>query len=70
MDANAREVAGNKQFVELNGTSDGFDEDDNLRDDKNTLHVHEMKEQATWLNSRESSSSLSFLFFPTSSSLT
>jgi len=47
MDANAGEVAGNKQFVELNGTSDGFDEDDNLRDDKNSLHVHGMKEQAT-----------------------
>jgi len=32
MYANAREVAGNKQFVELNGTSYGFDEYDNLHE--------------------------------------
>ena len=30
MYANAREVAGNKQLVELNGTSYRFDEDYNL----------------------------------------
>lgn len=47
MDANAGEVAGNKQFVELNGTSNGFNKDDDLREDKNNLHVHGMKEQAT-----------------------
>jgi hypothetical protein len=47
MDANAGEVAGNKQFVELNGTSDGFHKNDDLRNDENSLHVHGMEEQAT-----------------------
>jgi len=31
MNANAREVTGNKKFVKLNSTSDGFNEDDDLR---------------------------------------
>ena len=33
MDADAGEIARNKEFVELDGASDGFNEDDDLRDD-------------------------------------
>lgn len=41
MYTNAGEVARNKEFIELNSTSNGFDEDDNLRDNKDKLSCKE-----------------------------
>ena len=71
MDADTRKIAGDKEFVQFDSSSDRFYEDNNLEGEKILMkRKHQSCTDHTWLNSKESSNSFNFLFFPTSSSFT
>ena len=70
MDTDARKIAGDKELVQFDSSSDRFYEDNNLEEGKLMKRIQQLCTDHTWLNSKESSNSFNFLFFPTSSSFT
>ena len=70
MNIDGRKVTRNEQFAQFNRTRNGFNENDDLSREVQCQQDKPGGLGRTWLNSRVSSNSFSFLFFPTSSNLT